>query len=576
MVESPRIMNTRTKLTRPHAGLISIMLVIAVSVWGGLAAFQVIRTYSEYPPDFDEAAHLLPALQIADDLRLLRVADFWFHTYTQDRIAAYPFLHSWLVAPFFLLWKPSIVIARASGLVFLGVAAVLGFLIARELSSRDRLPWISGLVSAFLILSSLPLWVYASVAYLEAAGLLVTFVGLLCYVTAGPGEDRLPWLVAASVSTMCVLLTKYSFGVFMVGSIVLNEALNVLATRRLPGRRRLVYLAGPFVLLMLIWFADPNKLYRFWIYSQSQKDQIEFWSARNLFYYPSSLIRYYATGPVSIALILVGLAIGLLTWRQHGMRAVVVYLLFSTLALTLVPQHIIRFMYTVAPAAFILAGPPVGRALAWLIGPGRRRWLRPAVGLLVAGLLIVEARAIAHRFSFYSPALELTYLSSPDTRQAYRFLANNTLARGIRPHILNFWHLVNNYALEWEYYTDAGGEPVAYSYQIATASLAPEPTEMNLNALTQTLRQQGPSALVSIDGSPAGSYTGWQVVEPLLARAELEAHPDHPYYTLIEWPVSYANKVFAGDFSGREEFERARRESKVEFPIQLHLYYLKP
>jgi len=130
--------------------------------------------------------------------------------------------------------------------------------------------------------------------------------------------------------------------------------------------------------------------------------------------------------------------------------------------------------------------------------------------------------------------------------------------------------------LEWEYYTSVGGEPAAFDYQIATASLAPEPTEANLNALTQALRRQGPSALVSIDGSPAGSYTGWQVIEPLLARGELETHPDHPYYVLVDWPVSYAYKVFAGEFAGRDELELARRGSKVEFPIQIHLYYLEP
>jgi hypothetical protein len=79
-----------------------------------------------------------------------------------------------------------------------------------------------------------------------------------------------------------------------------------------------------------------------------------------------------------------------------------------------------------------------------------------------------------------------------------------------------------------------------------------------------------------MDGSPAGQYTGWQVIEPLLAKGELETHPDHPRYTLIEWQAAYVDKVFAGDFSSRAEFERARRESKTEFPIQLHLYYLRP
>jgi len=561
---------------KARASLISILLVTALGVWGSRAALQIIRTYGDHPPDFDEAVHLLPALQIANDVRALRGADFWLHTYTQDQIAAYPFLHSWLLAPFFIVWKPALTVARASGLFYLVVSAIVAFFLARELSSHKRLSWLSGLTGALLTLSAMPLWAYASLAFLEAPGLLVTLIGLLCYVRAGPDDNRPAWLIGASVSTAGMLFTKYSFGVFMVSAILLNETLNALAVRRWPSRRRLICLAGPFALLALVWFADPNKLYRFLVYSQSQRGQFPLWSAESLLYYPKNLIRYYASGPLSAVLVLIGLATSLAAWKQYGKRAVLVYFLFSLVAVTLVPQKAGRFLYTVAPAAFALAGPPVAQAAAWLTERVQRRWVQLASALLIGGLLVAEARSIVQRFSFYDLAIQVNYTSSSDTRQAYRFIADNTLARGIRPHILNGWHLVNSYALEWEYYSGTGGEPAAFDYHVATMALAPEPTETNLTVLTQSLRQQGIRALVSMDGSPAGQYTGWQVIEPLLAKGELETHPDHPRYTLIEWQAAYVDKVFAGDFSSRAEFERARRESKTEFPIQLHLYYLRP
>jgi len=106
--------------------------------------------------------------------------------------------------------------------------------------------------------------------------------------------------------------------------------------------------------------------------------------------------------------------------------------------------------------------------------------------------------------------------------------------------------------------------------------LAPEPSEANLGALTRTLREQGVGALVSIDGSPAGQVSGWQVIEPLLNKGALDTHPEHPVYTLFEWRADYVDRVFAGNFASRAEFERVRRGSKTEFPIQLHLYYRKP
>jgi len=560
---------------KARASLISILLITALGVWGSRAALQTIQTYSDHPPDFDEAVHLLPALQIANDVQALRVADFWLHTYTQDRIAAYPFLDSWLLAPFFIVWKPALTVARASGLFYLVVSAIVAFFLAQELSPHKQLSWLSGLTGALLTLAALPLWAYASLAFLEAPGLLVTLVGLLCYVRAGPDDNRPAWLIGASVSTAGMLFTKYSFGVFMVSAILLNEVLNALAVRRAPSRRRLICLAGPFVLLALVWFADLGKLYRFLIYSQSQRGQLPLWDAESLLYYPKNLIRYYASGPLSAVLILIGLATSLIAWKQHRRRAVLVYFLISMVAVTLVPQKAGRFLYTVAPAAFVLAGPPVAQVAAWLTERAQKRWVQATVVLLMGGLLVAETSAVAQRFSFYEPAIEVNYTSSPDTGQAYRFIADNTLARGIRPHILNGWHLVNAYALEWEYYSNASSEPAAFDYGVATMALAPEPTEANLNALTESLARQGISALVSIDGSPAGQYTGWQVIEPLLAKGELETHPDHPRYALVEWASPYVDQVFAGDFSSRAAFEQARRESKTEFPIQLHLYYLK-
>jgi hypothetical protein len=563
------------KLMKVRASLISILLITALGVWGSRAALQTIRAYSDRPPDFDEAVHLLPALQIANDVRALRVSDFWLHTFTQDRIAAYPFLHSWLLAPFFIVWKPALTVARASGLFYLVVSAIVAFFLARELSPHRQLSWLSGLTGALLTLAAMPLWAYASLAFLEAPGLLVTLVGLLCYIRAGPGDNRPGWLIGASVSTAGMLFTKYSFGVFMVTAILVNEVLTALVERRAPSRRRLVCLAGPFVVLALAWFADPNKLYRFLIYSQSQRGQFPLWSSESLLYYPKNLIRYYASGPLSAVLVLTGLATGLIVWKQYRGRTVLVYFLISMVAVTLVPQKAGRFLYTVAPAAFVLAGPPVAQAAAWLTRPAQKRWVQIASALLIGGLLVIETRAVAQRFSFYEPAIEVNYTSSPDTRQAYRFIADNTLARGIRPLILNGWHLVNAYALEWEYYSNASGEPAAFDYGVATTALAPEPTEANLSALTESLARQGITALVSIDGSPAGPYTGWQVIEPLLSKGELETHPDHPRYTLIEWASLYVDQVFAGDFSSQAAFEQARRESKTEFPIQLHLYYLK-
>ena len=530
----------------PRWEWLSLATILLLASLLGARAWFAIQAYADYPPDFDEAVHALPALQISRDLRALRLGDLWRHSYTQDEIALYPFLHSWLLAPFFLIAKPDLSVARASGTAFLTASACVMFFLTRGLAE---------LFSALLLLTALPLWVYASVILLEAAGLLVTLLWLSAYVRARPDQTGRGWPAAASLAATAALLTKYSFGVFVITAMVGAELLSTLAHPRALNLRRLLWLFGPVVILAGAWFLLPGKLDRFLEYSRSQRVQVEFWSAANLLYYPQSLFRFYTAGPLTVALVAAGIGMGVWRWRDHPWRAVVLYLLAGIVLLTRVPQKEIRFFYTVAPLAYPLAGVAFARLInaaseARVTGPARRG-------------------------SFFGPALETAYLNSPDTRAAYDFVIEHMLAEGARPHLLDTWHLFSNYPLAWEYYVGRDEDPAAYHYQLATADYAPPPTPANLDRLVERLQAQGTSVLVSIDGSPAGDYTGWQVVEPLITRGRLEMLAASPQYVLFEWSSDYESRVFAGEFATAAELEQARQRGLTLFTIQLHLYRLK-
>ena len=559
----------------PRWEWLSLATILLLASLLGARAWFAIQAYADYPPDFDEAVHALPALQISRDLRALRLGDLWRHSYTQDEIALYPFLHSWLLAPFFLIAKPDLSVARASGTAFLTASACVMFFLTRGLAARERRPWLAGLFSALLLLTALPLWVYASVILLEAAGLLVTLLWLSAYVRARPDHTGRGWPAAASLAATAALFTKYSFGVFVITAMVGVELLSILAHPRALNLRRLLLLFGPVMILTGAWFLLPGKLDRFLEYSRSQRAQVEFWSAANLLYYPQSLFRFYTAGPLTVALVAAGIGMGVWRWRDHPWRAVVLYLLAGIVLLTRVPQKEIRFFYTVAPLAYPLAGVAFARLInaaseARVTGPARRV---TQIGL--AGLLALEAGLVARRGSFFGPALETAYLNSPDTRAAYDFVIEHMLAEGARPHLLDTWHLFSNYPLAWEYYVGRDEDPAAYHYQLATADYAPPPTPTNLDRLLERLQTQGTSVLVSIDGSPAGDYTGWQVVEPLITRGRLEMLAASPQYVLFEWSSDYESRVFAGEFATAAELEQARQRGLTLFTIQLHLYRLK-
>jgi hypothetical protein len=553
---------------------LALILVLGLTVWMGLRVLGSIRAHRDYPPDYDEAVHILPVLQVASDLRRLDFGAFWVHTYTQDQIGAYPFLHSWLTAPFLLLGSPTLTSGRTASLVFLCLAILVGFFLARELALDKAWRWLAGLVGGGMMVASMPLWPHAGLVYLEPAGLLVTMGALFCYVKAAPERETRSWLVASSLLAAGALFTKYQYGLFVLGGIALSEVLEWALTRR-ARLQRWLYLFGPCMALALLWFADLEKLRRFWGYAHAQHPSPGLSDVQRLLFYPRSLVRHYVSGPVSLGLMLLGIGLGLWQIRQQRYRAVLGYLAVSLVIVSFVPQKGVGFAYTIAPAGLVLGG----TAAAWLAAQAvervRSSLARWGMAILIVVLLGVEGRAVVHRFSFLDAAQEFLYTCTPDTGRAYQFILERTLDRGVRPYILDPWHLFSHYALTWEYYAESGSMLATVDFHLTSAGMAVEPTPGNLDRLMQTLAAEGVGVLVSVDGSPAGDYTGWQVIEPLWARGDVEWVASSEPYTLVAWPETYKDRVYGGAFASQAEFEAVRRESRGEFQIQLHLYAVR-
>ncbi|MDV7390836.1 hypothetical protein RZS08_05760, partial [Arthrospira platensis SPKY1] len=560
------------------------------------------RQFDPYPPDFDEAVHVLPVLQLAGAVQQGDLAAFGRHTLLQERLAAYPFLHSWLILPAWLI-EPHVATLRLMSLIFLVGAAGLAFWIGRDLALHGRFPWLAGGLSAGLTLAALPLWVYASVAYLEGAGLLMTMLALWCYgrsfIYGRRSRAQRRWLIAASLAVAGAFFTKYNFGLFVAVAIALNELL-ALFTARGPGSdagrqagapnrwsrivpARLFYLAGPAALLILLWFTNLDRLLNFLVYSQAQEGQLTFWRLESWLYYPDSLFRQYLNGPPSWLLVSGGVVYALLRWRGPTARVLLLYVVMSTLMLIAVPQKEPRFLYTIAPALFPLAGAWAAAAGAWLIArfsSSRRPIWSVAVGLAAVGLAIAllgvwQGTAVYHRFTFFPAAQETAYNSSPETADAYAFLAAHTLAQGERLYLVNGWHQFNPYALQWVYYANRPYPPQPFDYWQVRSGLGPAPDQENLADWVASLRRQGISMIATIDGSPAGDYTGWQVAEPLLAQGVLAPVASSPVYALNNWDYNYREAVLAGAFPDRDAWQAARAASRDEFQIQLHIYRLQ-
>ena len=555
--------------------LFAWLLIMAGGLLGVWLAAQTIRQFAGTPPDFDEAVHLLPVRQLAVDAQQADLAAFVRHTLNQDQLAAYPFFHSWLTFPAWLV-APGITTVRTMSAVYLALAALVAFGLGHDLAANGRFPWLAGLVAGLLTLGSLPLWAYAGLAYLEAAGLLVTLLALWLYGRSSPtaGRKAHGYAFLAGLLALAAFFTKYNFGLLLMGSLAVNEFVAWMLTRRQTPItavwRRWLALGGLPAGLMLAWFIWPGHWARFVAYSGAQEGQLTLWRLASWLYYPRSLLAQYSAGWPIALLVIGGLVYGVWRWRAFRARSLLIFLLLGWLMLTAVPQKEPRFLYTVAPAAFVLAG---GWAAATAVWAARqpRRW---RLGLAVAGVvwLVWAGTAVYHRYQFFDETLAAAYASPPETMAAYQFIHAHTLAQGQPVYLLNGWHLFSPPALLWTFYDAAPDSPLAFDSGVVSAGLVPEPTAVNQAALIARLKAQGIRYIVSIDGSPAGDYSGWAIIEPLQAQGLVTHVASSPSLT---WPVrylAYQEALFSGEFPDLATAVAQSTQYQSSLGLQLHLY----
>ena len=555
--------------------LAGLVLVTAVCIF---AASQIIQQYAHMPPDFDESVHLLPVRQLAVDLQRGDVAAFVRHTLNQDMLAAYPFLHSWLTFPVWFV-SPTITAVRVTSVLFLLPSVVLAFAIGHDLPQSERFRWLAALVSGGLLLCSFPLWVYGGLAYLEGAGLCLTLLALWLYGRSSRNgrwaKHANRYALFASFAVAGAFFTKYNFGLFLIGGIVLNEVVQLLleVKQQEPsdGRlRRWQYLAAQTAVLLVLWFIYPGHWQRFWAFSNAQEGGLTVWQVESWLYYGRSFFQQYLAGWPFILLAGAGLGYAVWSWRNFSVRALLLYTVVGWLLLIWVPQKAPRFLYTVAPAVFPLSGVFAAVLAAWWYK--QERPLRLGVALVAVMWLLWAGTAVGQRFRFFEAAVAAGYVSAPETVEAYQFVAEHTLAQNQRVVILNGWHLFSGPGLQWAFHIQNPENAAAFDKQLVTTILVPEPTPENVEAVLQELYAQGITTLLSIDGSPAGSHSGWSLVEPLLAQGVLEPVASSGPFLLPTKSFALQEALLSGEINNQEALETAVSQERGSLTIHLHLY----
>lgn len=474
--------------------LLLVDLAVAVFIAGDVLALQA------YPFDTDEANHSLPALRMTHELADGDWSGFIDEVRAQD---FYPPGGSLGLVPLFLVAGPSVSTARLASTISLFLAVLVLFGLACEVD--PRMGWLAGLIAGILTLTAQPLLLYAGLSMLETPGLLVSLLFLWAYVRAAqrPTTAR---LVLTSLLLAAVFLTKYSYGLVALATVVLAELPELVRAARHGQLKALLAqrwapLYGPFAFVLGLWFLRPGQAAAFLGYTRPLSDNEPWLSLRNMLYYPRSFglhdLPSLWFAPVSVA----GLIWGASQWRDPGVRPVLLFFLLgmaSVMFLNHPPNP--RFIAPFVPAAHLLAGLMI--AALWRrrqAATGTARQTATALLPAIALLALAGIPQISARFRLAEPVLAARLETSPVLAETADWIAATTGPEADL-FMVNYFDQFSPPVLEWTTAIALGDNPPSVR-GIILAGATPAQTA----ALREAVLAGDATHLVLVEGGPWGA-----------------------------------------------------------------------
>jgi len=347
--------------------------------------FFLIR--SQGPFCWDEAHHSTLSALIARSLGGADLREFGRCTNMQ---IYWPFFHSWVSAPFLLVFGYSYAAARSASAV-LGAGAIMAVFAAGRAFTGGRTLAPGMLAAAGLALSPM-FYTMSSTAMFENLGLLLTC--LLCAVFLGswrgPGRRR---AVLVGVLLAALYFTKYIYGIFTGVALAAFWLSCLLPGGEREDRRRILkgipWTALGFLLPWGLWIAFPPRdaklgmlFYRIGDTGAWNPMGLTFWET-HLFFVRALLYAYSFSSVVYLAY-LGGIVYGVLGWRGLRSRFLLLLFLSSFVPMSLIVNSQERFIYVQFPALLLLSAAAV--LWAWRRLSGKPRLVAGAAAtVLLAG-----------------------------------------------------------------------------------------------------------------------------------------------------------------------------------------------
>ncbi|MFC1571671.1 ArnT family glycosyltransferase [Candidatus Margulisiibacteriota bacterium] len=370
------------KFAPRQIGLIAVILVSVLI--SGLIVFNLILPAGSF--HWDESHHGVYGVWLTQSVTSGDWAAFWHHTHRQ---ALWPFLHSWVLTIFFLIFGISFQAARLSSLVLTLATTAVVYLLSVRLS--EKWGWLIGLISASLMLTSPLVISFSAQNMLEALGGWLFMLAVYVYLLSEE-KKQWPWYVLLGFLLGLSVVTKYNYAIMILAGFLAVKILELYGIFRRPKevltwlyRNGLVL--APFLLLALSWFfsgdSDRKIQMLFWskqMVAEQQNVLGGFWT--NIAFYPLAIINDYLFSPWLGVLVLLSILVPIASFKIKQInRFYILIWVPLLLAVFVIGNKMNRLIYIFVPLIFIVFAATLVFLLERLLAKNLKRW---QVGLIIS------------------------------------------------------------------------------------------------------------------------------------------------------------------------------------------------
>lgn len=381
-----------------------VLFVVLTALASSSHIFSTIVKSRDIPFPWDSAAHACEGLKIARDLRSGDVISFIGDTYRQGW---WPFFHSWLLAPGFILFGYSYMVARSVSLFCFVLFIPVIFLLGLQMS-EDRGRWV-GFLAVFLVLTSQPFLVLSSMCMSEIPGLFMTFLTFLIYLYAEKSRSK-KYYIMVGILMALTLFTKWHHGLFVLLAIALSQ----LTLKKKILSRDNLSLFLPFAAIMLGWFAYPRHITSFFEHATFQPQFYTLLSFDNLFFYVKSFFQNYHSSLAIACITALGFIFSLKKINNLKVRPFALFVVIGFVLMTIKLDNRSRYVVTLLPAVWLLASMQIVDFFFYL----KNHLPSKKIKVIFASILAIGI------IGFSIPTIPRLYKRYPDSLVKYNFWAD--------------------------------------------------------------------------------------------------------------------------------------------------------